>query len=284
MFERDLRQHRDWLAERETCGVFVATAAVVVGGKVVSSKIASNASKKATAASTAANDKALAQQQEAQARQQEESKRAETLQDPWRQVGLQALGQLSQVHGIQLAPDLSKQMGMNPGDAGKPYGGFEASPDYAFRRDEGLRAITGNKAAKGLMDSGSLGTGLINYGGAAASQEFGSWYNRLSSLAGVGQTAAQAQAGIIQNGTSANQANVNNQSNITRDQGDNLASGITTRGGINAGLISDLAGTAAGMMNSLPGKASAPPKPVDIFGGGGTYGEGGSVGLFRSIV
>lgn len=127
------------------------------------------------------------------------------------------------------------------------YGDFYASPDYAFRRDEGLRAITGNYAARGLLDSGVLGKGLINYGEAAASQEFGAWYNRIASLAGVGQTA-------VDNSTAAGQAAINAQSGIIRDQGASRASSIATQGGINAGLISGAANAGAGLITNLAGR------------------------------
>jgi hypothetical protein len=163
------------------------------------------------------------------------------------------------------------------------YGDFYASPDYAFRRDEGLRAVTGNYAARGLLDSGALGKGLIDYSQNAASQEFGSWYNRIAALAGVGQTA-------VNNSTAAGQAAANNQTGIIQNQGANLSSSIATQGGINAGLITGLGNTAAGIIQNLPqrsgltvtpgapyqtnvpGLIQAPQPSFGSSGGGGLYG------------
>lgn len=299
-------------------GTAIAGAAVVGGAATVyASSKASKAAGKASDAQTAANDKALAlQQQQADQTRQDYA--------PWRSAGLQALQQLSAVHGITIPqeamatvapannngqPDYAAYVQNNPdlaslyasgtgqargksieqfgaehwnehgqtesraytpsGPAGgaqtaapatptpnanpaDPYGGFMASPDYQFRKDQGVAAITGNKAAKGLLDSGALGAGLINYGQQAATQEFGSWYDRLASLAGVGQTATNAAA-------SAGAANTNTQTGIIQNQGQNLASSIATQGGISSGLISSLGGTASGLIqNYNPNGVSGP--------------------------
>jgi hypothetical protein len=158
------------------------------------------------------------------------------------------------------------------------YGDFYASPDYAFRRDEGLRSVTGNYAARGLLDSGALGKGLIDYSQSAASLEFGSWYNRIAALAGVGQTA-------VNNSTTAGQAATNNQTGIIQSQGQNLSSSIATQGGINAGLINGVGSAVAGVIQNIPQRsgptATADPRiqtnvpgliqaPQPSFGGGGS--------------
>lgn len=144
-----------------------------------------------------------------------------------------------------------------PAGSDPRYGDFFASPDYQFRLDEGSRAITGNMAAKGLLDSGSLGKGLIKFNQNEAAGEFGSWYNRIAALAGVGQTA-------VTNSAAAGQASTNAQAGILQQQGQNRASSIAAQGGINAGLISNLGNTAAGLIrNYQPGGT---PLPVQSNG------------------
>lgn len=119
---------------------------------------------------------------------------------------------------------------------------FEASPGYQFRLDEGMKAIERAASARGLRLSGSALKDAARFGQGTASQEYGDFYNRrqndfsrdygvmtdtfnrdygmamdsrnlLSSLAGMGQTATQAQIGAgnqFAAGTSANLANRGN--------------------------------------------------------------------------
>lgn len=143
--------------------------------------------------------------------------------------------------------------GNGPPGSDPRYGDFFASPDYQFRKDEGTRAITGNAAAKGLIDSGSLGKGLINYGQRAASDEFGQWYNRIAALAGVGQTAVGQSA-------AAGAASAAAQTGIIQAQGDNLKSSIVAQGGINAGLITGVGSAVSGVIRNLP--TNSPPNTM----------------------
>lgn len=79
---------------------------------------------------------------------------------------------------------------------------FEADPGYAFRLEEGLKAVDRSMAARGLGVSGAAIKGVMREGQGQASQEYANAYNRyqinranqlnaLSSLMGGGQTAAQ---------------------------------------------------------------------------------------------
>lgn len=221
----------------------VGAAVVGAGASIAAGSMQSNAIKKGTDAQTKSNDAALALQ-----KQQYDQQRADYA--PWREVGQGALQQLAQIHGITVpngvyTPGVNGTSGTGTGSgASGKYGGFFASPDYQFRVDEGSRAITGNAAAKGLLDSGDLGKGLINYGQAAGSQEFGNWYNRIAALAGVGQTATDGT-------TAAGQAAANNQSTILQNQGQNLASSYAAQGRNTAGMITGIGGMATGLINNI---------------------------------
>lgn len=110
-------------------------------------------------------------------------------QEPWRQAGKQALGQMAN-------PDFQRDFTMND---------FQADPGYAFRMQEGQKALERSAAARGGLMSGGTMKALTQYGQDAASQEYqnaynrfnndrNTRYNRLASLAGIGQT-ANAQVG-----------------------------------------------------------------------------------------
>lgn len=223
-------------------GAAIAGSAIAGGASIIGANQASKAAKNATAAQTTANNAALAEQQ-----RQYDTTRADYA--PWRQAGESALQQLSAVHGITLPG--------GPQAPNDPYAGFMESPDYQFRRDEGIRAISGNRSARGLLDSPSHGEGLIRYAGQAASAEFGNWYSRLAALAGVGQAATDSIAG-------AGQANANNRTGILQQQGQNLASSIATQGGISAGLTSQLGGIASGLIQNYPQSQTIIPAPTAI--------------------
>jgi hypothetical protein len=90
------------------------------------------------------------------------------------QIG-QLEGQLAQTQQGGEAPD---------------YSAFFKSPGYEFRFNEGLRASDRSAAARGMLMSGGHMRELQRYGQGLASSEFGNYANRLSSLAGIGQTSA----------------------------------------------------------------------------------------------
>ncbi len=76
------------------------------------------------------------------------------------------------------------------GTAGPDYSAFFKSPGYEFRFDEGLRASDRSAAARGMLMSGGHMPELQRYGQGLASTECGNYANRLSALAGIGQSAA----------------------------------------------------------------------------------------------
>lgn len=107
---------------------------------------------------------------------------------PWLTTGKDALGKLS-----DLTKDGSDYMrGFNLSD-------FQADPGYQFRMDEGQKALERSAAANGNLNSGATLKALSRYGQDYASNEYNNAYNRwnndhattwnrLSSLAGMGQT------------------------------------------------------------------------------------------------
>jgi len=125
--------------------------------------------------------------------QMQQFERQVELQEPWRQAGITALNKL-----IPLSTEYTP-FGMKQ---------FQQDPDYAFRMQEGMKALERSAAARGGLLSGGMLKGAQRYGQDLASQEYMNAFNRyqaernaqlnpLQSLAGVGQTATNqlGQAG-----------------------------------------------------------------------------------------
>lgn len=119
---------------------------------------------------------------------------------------------------------------------------YEADPGYAFRLTEGQKALDRSAAARGGLQSGSALKAAARFGQDYASNEYGNAYtrfntdqstkfNRLASLAGIGQTANAASAAAGQN--YANQAggyamtNAANQGNAALAAGNARGAGYT---------------------------------------------------------
>jgi hypothetical protein len=77
-----------------------------------------------------------------------------------------------------------------PGD----FSNFIKSPDYEFRRSEGMRGTERSAAARGGAFGGNALRALSEFNSNLASSEYGNYFNRLSSLAGIGQSATNQTA------------------------------------------------------------------------------------------
>jgi hypothetical protein len=190
----------------------------VAGATVAAAGIGAYASNKAS------KDQARALREGAAAEERMYNRGVE-LQEPFRQVGVNAL------------PDLVAASKYDPFTLEK----FRASPGYAFRLKEGLRAIENSALASGMGRSGSTLRGLTRYGQELGSEEFMNEFNRylaegntevnrLQSLTGMGQTAA------------------NTLTNQAGQYGQSLASNAATMGNIRA---SGYMGTANALTNAL---------------------------------
>jgi hypothetical protein len=78
--------------------------------------------------------------------------------------------------------------------AGPDMSAFFESPGYQFRRQEGTRGTERSAAARGGAFSGNALRALAEFNSGLASQEFGNYFNQLSSIAGIGQTATNQTA------------------------------------------------------------------------------------------
>ena len=159
---------------------------MIAAATIGSSLIGSSAAKKAASTQADAANRAADLQMQQFERQVE-------LQEPWRQAGITALNKLT-----PLATEYTP-FGMDQ---------FQQDPGYAFRMQEGMKALERSAAARGGLLSGGMLKGAQQYGQGLASQEYMNAFNRyqaernarlnpLQSLAGVGQTATNqlGQAG-----------------------------------------------------------------------------------------
>lgn len=124
---------------------------------------------------------------------------------------------------------------------------FFTSPDYQFRQNEQMRALTARNAALGIQDSGAAQRSALQLSGNLASSEFNNYANRLSALAGVGQTAAQNQAAA-----GANFAN--NLGNTLANNAQNLGSSYAQQGQATANMWGNLAGIGSGLFGQFGGR------------------------------
>lgn len=145
---------------------------------------------------------------------------------PQRDLGTNAINTLSRVNGYNTGAD---------GGAGAPdFSGFTASPDYNFRRDEGLRDTQNLFAFRGGAQSGNAQRGIAEYNSNLASGEFNNFIQRQLQMAGLGGAATSQAAGAAQY-TGGNVANLLTQGGNAR------ASGIVDSSNATTGGLNDLA-------------------------------------------
>jgi|APGre2960657404_1045060.scaffolds.fasta_scaffold04629_4 hypothetical protein len=146
-----------------------------IGGLIDSDKAGDAASDAANAANAGAQaDIALRRQmyEEGVARQK-----------PFYEAGVNALP--GYLQGIGQGGDLVR--GFTMGD-------YEADPGYAFRFEQGQKALERSAAARGGLISGNTGGALQKYGQGMASQEYSNAYNRFRDTQGLRRNAL---AGVV---------------------------------------------------------------------------------------
>lgn len=244
----------------------VATA--IVGGAIIGGVMNKQAAGSAADAQIASSNAANATQLE-----MFNQNRAD--QEPWRQAGTVALGQLGA--GTADGGDFNRDFTMAD---------FVKDPGYDFRQQQGQRGLDASAAARGGALSGAAIKSSERYNQDYASGEYQNAYNRfnadrtarfnrLSSLAGVGQTAT-------------NQVNADRTStagNISNNQigaGNAQASSYIGQGNAMSGAANTLGNFAMSKyyMNNMPqygGGASS------YGGGSGVQGGWGSTGAEMPI-
>lgn len=142
---------------------FPLGAAIMGGASILGGLLGGSSARKAANAEVQANREALALQ-----REMFNQSRADM--QPWLQAGGQAIGQ----GAAMLQP------------------GFDhtTSPGYDFRMGEGLRAVEGSAAARGLLQSGGTLKGINRFAQGLAADDFNQQFNRQMAVAAGGQQTA----------------------------------------------------------------------------------------------
>lgn len=225
---------------------FIAAALIGGGVALVGGMMASDAAGDAAAVQAgAAQDSSAVQKQISDqqiALQREQFEYNKSLQEPFRQAGVNAL---TRMQGGAFA---------QPGAFKFGAGDYQADPGYAFRLSEGQKALDRQAAARGGLISGGALKAAQRYGQDMGSQEFGrayeraltgyntevarsdTGYNRLAAMAGIGQTSTDKIGAAGQAMTSGISSSLGNYGNAASEAigaaGQARASGYV--GGANA--------------------------------------------------
>lgn len=211
--------------------VAVGTGVAGIGGALISSSAANSAAEKQAAASDRSSQLQydMYQQQRDDTAKQLAQQRTDYA--PWLQAGGGALSALTNGQFNQT---------FNPADV-------TSDPGYAFRMQEGQKALERSAAARGGLQSGGTLKAISRYGQDYASNEYNNAYNRfsndqtrrfnqLSSIAGLGQNANSQLASSGMNGlNSMNSAGQNYANNVGQNMiGTANAQGAAGIAGANA--------------------------------------------------
>ena len=139
------------------------------------------------------------------------------------------------------------------------YQGFTATPGYEFRKQQGIGAIDASAAARGGLVSGRTLQDLTTFGDGLASQEHGTYMQRLAGMTDMGMGAAGMQA------TAGNNAAAG-VGNALANIGNAQAAGAIGRGNALAGMMNSLSG-AFGYMRPPGGGGVTVGQPGSLFGG-----------------
>jgi hypothetical protein len=191
-----------------------------MSGFITGSIISSSASRSASKAQERG-------QREATAAQERMFERQVELQEPFRKVGVNAL------------PDLVKASKYDPFTMAK----FKADPGYAFRLEEGLKALDRSAASRGGLLSGATLKGIQRYGQDLGSQEYTNAFNRY-------QAERQARLNPLQSLAGMAQTSANTLTNAAGQYGQNLAEGATAMGNIRASSYTNQANALTGGLSN----------------------------------
>ena len=153
---------------------------------------------------------------------------------PWREAGEISLGNLAD-----------------------PNANFQASPDYEFRRDEGMRGLGNVYGVKG--GGGNAMKALNEWNSNIASNEFGNWWQRNFNMAEAGRGATNSTAQAGQNAANMNSQtymnHANNMAQVASDKYANINS--AAQSAISNGLYA-WGGPSSGQISEIPASSYAP--------------------------
>lgn len=239
----------------------IGTGAAILGGAALGFL---GQNKAANAQEDAARDAGQrSDAQFAQTRQDQLAQLAQVRADqaPYREAGYRTLEQI--MAGLSDGGDLGRRFTLAD---------YTADPGYAFRLEEGQKALDRAAAASGNAYSGAALKALARFNSGLASQEYGDAYNRftndqdkrfnrLASVAGIGQTALGA----------------------TQNAGTNAYGNIASLGAANAGAVGrSLQDAAEARASGYVGLANTANSAIRSLYNNNLIGGGGSTGIAPS--
>ncbi len=272
-----------------TAGAWLMGGAAL-GGALISSDAAGDASDAQVGAANAASENSLLASRESNALQKQMFDKQIELNAPFREAGLTGQNRLMEMLG------LGGNTGAHGyGSASKNFsmGDFQEDPGYQFRLQQGQQALERSAAARGGLLSGRAAKDMTNYAQGAASQEYGNAYNRfqtnrsnqlnpLQSLAGMSQTASGAMSNAAGNYGENVGSNLTSTANTVGNNmmgaGNARASGYV--GGANAVNSAISGGVNAFQQYNMMNKMF--PSAPAITDGGYSMGTGSAYGGLRA--
>ena len=203
-----------------------------VGG-LIGSGSAKKASRRAERATIQAIENATAEQ-----RRQFDLTRGDF--EPFREVGLDALGPLASLIGTGTPEEQAAQIER-----------LKASPLYQSLFGNGLEALTQTAAATGGLRGGNMVDATADFGRDTLAQVIQQQIANLGGLAGMGQNATGATAEF-------GQRSADNISSLMVNRGQARSSGLLTRGGINAQNWQNAGGFLDSVVQAAMGAGAGP--------------------------
>jgi hypothetical protein len=139
---------------------------------------------------------------------------------------------------------------------------WKTDPGYQFRLDEGMKALERSAASRGILNSGGTLRGATRYAQEYASGEYQRVFDRISMIAGRGQSSAsQGAQTVVNTGT--------NVGNALMNAGDARASGYIAQGNAWSNAINQGAAL-YGYFDSKrnPSVSAIPHNPYGNYSGG----------------
>ena len=161
-------------------------------------------------------------------------------------------------NGMTANNSIAQLLGQAPVGAGASNGfqNYLNSTGYQFQLGQGMEAVTGNAASRGLLNSGGTAKALQQYGQNLSATTFGNYLQQLGGLSGAGQAGLNMTSGAgSYGGANAGQAYMSGAAG---------SANALTGGAYNAGVIGmqGADAKATGLSNALGSWLSAPWKPV----------------------
>jgi len=130
------------------------------------------------------------------------------------------------------------------------YGNYLNSTGYNFQTDQGMRAITGNAASRGLLGSGGDAKALMQYGQGQAAQGFNNYLGQLSNTnSQAATTSSQGLSAATATGGAGTSGGIAGGTSIAAG-GAAMGNAITTAGGLVGGAVSNYFNTPTTPANS----------------------------------